>query len=276
MFAAAGIFLLILGTAIFFCSPFSPARARFERITAGKTNGANVVEFFTGTDIEGLPMPLQKYFKYCGYLGTPKMTYMKAALNHVDFVMSDKKTIKIDYKQYNLVERPERFALISSSLSGIPFEGLDSYENGKGSMKGMLAKVIPLFDQRGESMDRACLVTWLAECLMVPSAALQEFVKWELMDDTNVRASINWEDINAEGIFTFAETGELLSFRTRDRVAVNMDGSETEADWSAYFREYHSVNGILQPKIIQAAWHYQSGDCIYFNQDGSAVSIQYQ
>lgn len=68
----------------------------------------------------------------------------------MDFVMSDKKTIKFDYKQYNLVERPERFALISSSLSGIPFEGLDSYENGKGSMKGMLAKVIPLFDQRGE------------------------------------------------------------------------------------------------------------------------------
>ncbi|WP_460643590.1 DUF6544 family protein [Lacrimispora brassicae] len=55
-----------------------------------------------------------------------------------------------------------------------------------------------------------------------------------------------------------------------------MDGSETEADWSAYFREYYSINGILQPKIIQSAWHYQSGDCIYFNQNGSAVSSRYQ
>ncbi|GLC81156.1 hypothetical protein LBYZC6_32700 [Lacrimispora brassicae] len=66
-------------------------------------------------------------------------------------------------------------------------------------------------------MDRACIVTWLAEYLMVPSAALQEFVKWEPMDEANVRASITWEGINAEGIFTFAETGELLSFRTSDR-----------------------------------------------------------
>lgn len=271
------IILLILGIVIFLLLPFSPAKASFERITEIKTKGADhTAEIFTEGDIEGLPRPVQQYFRHCRFLGTPKMAYMKAELNHVDFVMSDTKTIKIDYKQYNLVEKPERFALISSSLSGIPFEGLDSYENGKGSMRGMLAKVIPLFDQRGENMDRACLVTWLAECLMVPGAALQDFVKWEPMDDTNVRASITWEGINAEGVFTFDASGKLLSFRTGDRVAVDMEGNETEADWSAYFRDYRSVNGILQPKAIQAVWHYEKGDCIYFNQNGSEISIRYQ
>lgn len=275
--AMAALLSLILGIVIFLFIPFSPVKADFERIAEGKIKDAEAVpELFTEADIAGLPTPVQQYFRYCGYLGTPKMAYMKASLTNVDFVMSETKTIKIDYKQLNLVEKPERFALISSSLSGIPFEGLDSYENGKGSMKGMLAKIIPLFNQRGENMDRACLVTWLAECFLVPNAALQGFVKWEPIDDTNVRATVTWEGINASGIFTFATTGELLSFRTSDRVAVDMDGKETKADWSAYFREYHSVNGLKQPKVIQSIWHYKSGDCVYFNQNETAVSIRYQ
>lgn len=275
--AITAFLLLVLGLAVFFRIPFSPTKAAFEKAVEDKINAsAGTTEKFTEADIEKLPAPVQNYFRCCGYLGTPKMEYMQASLTAVDFVMSENKTIKIDYAQLNLVERPERFALISSSLSGIPFEGLDSYENGKGNMKGTLAKCIPLFDQQGEDMDRACLVTWLAECLLVPNAALQDFVVWEAIDDTHVKAAITWEGLSASGIFTFAESGELLSFRTGDRVAVDMNGNKTSADWSAYFQEYYSVGGILQPKTMQSVWHYLDGDCIYFNENKAAVTIRYQ
>ncbi|NNJ32856.1 DUF6544 family protein [Lacrimispora defluvii] len=271
------VLLLLLGVVIFICIPFSPTAARFSHITGEKAKDTqDVSEVFTQADIERLPAPVQRYFEYCGYLGTPKMAYMRASLTNVDFVMSETKTIRIDYKQMNLVRKPERFALISSYLSGVPFEGLDSYENGRGGMKGTLAKVIPLFDQRGEEMDRACLVTWLAECLMVPNAALQNFVCWESMDDKQAKATITWEGVSASGIFTFSEAGELLAFRTSNRTAIDMSGKETKADWSAYFREYHIVNGLLQPKVIQSVWHYEAGDCVYFNQNEAAVDIHYQ
>lgn len=277
MWILLSIALVAIGIVLFFLSPYSPTSAKYHRLIAEKIAAeAAVSEVFTEADIESLPLPVQRYFRYCGYLGTPKMSYMRAFLKNVDFVMSENRTIKIDYQQMNLVSRPDRFALISSSLWGIPFEGLDSFNMGKGSMKGTLAKVIPLFDQQGESMDRACLVTWLAECLMMPNAALQDFVTWEEIDDTHARAIIVWQGISASGVFTFADNGEFLSFRTSDRVAVDMDGNETIADWSAYLREYHSVNGILQPKIIQSAWHYQSGDCVYFNENKSEVIICYQ
>ncbi len=272
----SAIFIVAI-IAVLLLIPYSPAVSKYNHRMAEKIGTAAVMsDVFTETDIDGLPLPVQRYFRYCGYLGTPKMSHMRAFLKNVDFVMSKSKTIKIDYQQLNLVERPERFALISSSLSGIPFQGLDSYENGKGSMKGMLAKVIPLFDQRGESMDRSCLVTWLAECLLVPNAALQEFVKWEPMDDTHVKADITWKGVSVGGVFTFSASGEWVAFHTGDRVAVDMDGKETIADWSAYLSEYHSVNGILQPKVIQSAWHYRSGDCIYFNENGSGVTVRYQ
>jgi len=142
-------------------------------------------------------------------------------------------------------------------------------------MKGTLAKVVQLFNQRGGNMDRSCLVTWLAECLLVPSAALQDFVKWYPVDDTHARASISWEGISAEGVFRFSDSGELLEFSTSDRVATDMSGKETEVEWSALFRDYHLVNGFLQPGIIQSVWHYPEGDCVYFNENEAAFTIEY-
>jgi len=273
----AAVLILILGAVVFLKMPYSPTKAKFISLTEAKVKGASMInEVFAEADIAGLPAPVQKYFKYCAYIGTPKMSYMRAALHDVVFVMSDIKTIKIDYEQFNLVKRPERFALISSSIMGVPFEGLDSYDKGRGGMKGSLAKAITLFDQKGDKMDRACLVTWLAECLMVPNAALQDFVIWETVDDTHAKAAISWENESVSGIFTFSPKGELLSFRTEDRTAIDMDSKETAAGWSAYFCDYKVVGEILQPSYIQSVWHYDDGDCIYFNENRSGVSIQYQ
>lgn len=273
-----GTLLVIIGIIIFLCIPFSPTRNDFNSIVERKIKEANGLseEVFTETDIQMLPLPVQRYFRHCGYLGTPKMNYMKASFVDVDFIMSPTRTVKIDYQQLNLVSKPERFALISSSLYGIPFEGLDSYQNGKGSMKGKLTKIITLFDQQGENMDRSSLVTWLSECLLVPNAALNDFIIWKPIDDTNARATITWEGIRVSGIFNFSPEGELLSFRTSERVAVDMKGKVTRADWSGYFQDYHPVNGILQPKIMKSVWHYLDRDSVYFNQNESPVFIRYQ
>lgn len=269
--------ILLVSAAIFFWLPYSPTRAQFHSITDDRIQRAAAEpELFSEEDIKPLPLPVQKYFRYCGYLGTPKMSYMKASLTGVDFIMSKDKTLKIDYSQVNFVERPERFALISSSMYGIPFEGLDSYADGIGSMKGVLAKLIRLFDQRGENMNRACLVTWLAESLMVPNAALQDFVAWEAMDGTHAKAKVSWKGLSAEGVFTFDENGALMSFSTGDRVATDMNGNERAAEWSAIFSEYRPVNGLLQPSVIQSVWHYPEGDSVYFNQNKAPVAFQYE
>ena len=52
-------------------------------------------------------------------------------------------------------------------MYGIPFEGIDAYQNGAGSMKGVIAKTFTLFDQKGEAMDQAGLPACLAESLLL-------------------------------------------------------------------------------------------------------------
>lgn len=274
------ILILAAIVIIFFNVPYSKTRTEFSNkinniISNIPAKMASQPEVFTKDDIKTLPPPVQKYFESCGFLGIPKMSYMKATFKNVDFDMSADKTIKIDYTQYNFVDKPNRFAFIDSSLFGIPFEGLDSFENGAGSMKGRFAKVITLFDQRGENMDKASLVTFLAESLFVPNAALQDYVQWKDVDATHAAAIISYNGITAGGVFTFNGNGEMVSFRTKDRVATNMDGSTREAEWSAIILDYQTVNNLKLPKTVQSIWHYPEGDNIYFNENKASIVIEY-
>jgi len=274
--AIAVLFTIIISAIIYLKIPGSKTKSDFQNTVNGMISKApEYGEVFTEKDIENLPLPVQKYFRYCGFLGTPKMSYMKATFKDVDFILGDKK-VKIDYTQYNFVEMPERIAYINSSMYGIPFEGLDSYKNGAGSMRGTLAKVITLFDQRGGSMDKSSLVTILAECLLIPNVALQDYIEWEPMDDTHAKATIFCYGISASGVFTFDDAGQMLSFITSDRVATETDGTERNAEWSAIVSNYETVNGIKQPKVLQSIWHFPEGDLIYFNENNSEVEIEFR
>lgn len=268
------LYCLLLIIAVFFSMSYSKTLTDFnlikDSIFLGKSKN---LEVFTREDISHLPYPVKKYFIYCGYIGTPKMLSMKAVYKDVKFLFGKgESVITIDYLQYNTVNKPARIAYIHSFKHGIPFEGLDSYINGKGSMKGILAKLITLFNQTGETMDKASLVTFLSECLIIPNAALQDYITWEEIDSLHAKATITFYGRTANGIFAFNEKGEMVSFTTNDREATATDGTSEKVQWSVVFGEYEETKGIKKPTKFQAIWHYDDGDLIYF--DGQGVALE--
>jgi len=276
MLVIIGILFSILGIImVFFNISYSKTRTEFNAITGTLLNKiANESDVFTEEDIANLPIPVQKYFRYCGYIGKPKMSYMKATYEDVDFSFGrDKANVVMDYTQYNFVKEPIRIAYIDSSMYGIPFEGLDSYIGGKGSMKGVVAKCFNLFEQEEEALNKASLVTYLAECLMIPNAALQDYIVWEEINDLHARARIAYYGITASGAFTFKENGEMLSFTTEDREATATDGRSEKVRWSTVCSNYIEINTIKKPTKFQAIWHYDDGDLVYF--DGKNAIIEY-
>ena len=121
--------------------------------------------------------------------------------------------MKINYVQYNFVTEPNRIAYIDSSMYGIPFEGLDLYVDGAGSMKGVIAKLFTLFHQTGKTMDQSSQVTFLAESLLIPSAALQDYIFWEPIDDSQAKATMTYYGMAVSGVFKFNVQGEMLSLQ---------------------------------------------------------------
>lgn len=280
MFIAIGVLFVLIGALmIWFNISYSPVKKQFQNdistlMTENQLSVDN--EFFTDKDFSCLPTAIQKYIANCGYIGTPKMSYLKMEYHNVDFSQGrNGPTLKIDYTQYNFINEPCRMALIDSSMFGIPFEGYDYYQNGTGGMKGVIAKAITLFDQKGADMDKACLATFLAESLFAPSILLQDYITFEEIGDFEVRATITYGGQTASGVFTFNEQYEMISFTTNDRAATGTDGSMEYIPWSAICSDYQlSESGIKHPTKFQAVWNYPDKDFVYF--DGIISEVTYK
>ena len=276
--AAAAVVVLAGGIMLWFWIPFSPVKRRFRKdisalLEESRRTAGN--EIFTQEDFSHLPAAIRRYLEHCGYIGTPKMSFLKMCYHDVALWQTrNGQALRIDYLQYNFVKNPCRMALIDSRLFGIPFEGYDYYQNGRGGMKGVIAKAVTLFDQKGPKMDQACLATFLAESLFAPSILLQDYISFEETGDYEVRAVIRYGGQTAEGIFTFNEAYEMISFTTNDRSVTKKYGSMEYIPWSAVCGEYRlSENGIRQPSKFQAVWKYSDGDFVYFDGRISEISF---
>lgn len=279
MLIAVGIIFVLVGALmIWFNISYSPIKKQFQNDVASLVEDNKLLdrnEVFAKEDFADLPTVIQKYIESCGYIETPKMSYLKMEYHNVDFSQGKNgPTLNIDYTQYNFINEPCRMALIDSSMFGIPFEGYDYYQNGTGGMKGVIAKVITLFDQKGADMDKACLATFLAESLFAPTILLQDYITFEEISDFEVQATITYGGQTASGVFTFNEQYEMISFTTNDRAATGTDGSMEYIPWSAICSDYHfSESGIKHPTKFQAVWNYPDEDFVYF--DGIISEVTY-
>ena len=276
-----GILLVIIGLVIvWFNIPFSPTKRAFESdidsLKAENRLSADG-ESFTAEDFAALPAAVRDYLESCGYIGVRKMSYMKIEFRDVAFMQGKNgPALTIDYTQYNFAAEPARMALIDSGMFGVPFEGRDYYSGGTGGMKGVIAKCVPLFDQTGAEMDKACLATFLAESMFIPSVLVQDYISFEELSENEVRATVTYGGQTASGVFTFNERHEMVSFSTDDRAAAGTDGSMEYIPWTARCGGYvTTADGLRQPTTMQAVWNYPDGDFVYFDGVISRLSYGY-
>ena len=279
MYVVLGVIITIIGLlVIWFNIAYSPLKKQFnkdiERLKSEnklETSG----EVFAEKDFEQMPEAIRRYIEKSGFIGKEKMSYLNMEYKDVDFKTGrNGAKMKMDYSQYNFAKEPCRMAFDDAGMFGVPFQGYDYYENGKGGMKGVIAKLITLFDDTGEEMDKACLVTYLAESLFLPTSLLQGYITFEQLSDFEVRGTAEYNGQKVSGIFTFNEKYEMISFVTEDRVAAGSDGKKENIPWAALCSDYEvSDDGLKLPTTFKAVWNYPDGDFIYF--DGKINSVSY-
>lgn len=268
---AAIIFVL----AIWFNIPFSPVKKQFQKDVKVRfdkiTSSTNDV--FTNEDFATLPPVIQKYLSNCGYIGTEKKSVLSMEYRNVSFATGrNGAKLKIDYSQKDFADAPDRLSFIDSKMFGVPFQGYDYYLNGTGGMKGVLAKAFTLFDQTGDDMNQACLVTYLSESLFLPQALLSGFITFSQIDEHTVAAEIEYYGIKATGLFHFNENFEMTSFTTDNRGQTSADGKMEYIPWSAECEDYVLYSdGIKRPTVFRAVWNYPDERFVYF--DGKIDSV---
>lgn len=276
MIALIIVAAIILLLAVWFNIPYSPVKAQFKTDVEARAQKVTAVasEKYTADDFKNLPPLIQKYLELNGYIGAKRYAALSMEYRNVDFGLGvNKPRLKIAYTHTDFSDSPDRLAFIDSKMFGVPFQGYDYYMDGKGGMKGVLAKLFTLFDQTGPEMDKACLITYLAEAFFLPEAFLKDFITFKQIDEHTVEAAITNKGVTASGVFHFNDSYEMTSFTTNDRGQIAPDGTIEYTPWEAQCENYKEYSdGIRRPTVFRAIWKNKDGDFIYFDGNISRVN----
>jgi uncharacterized protein DUF6544 len=121
-------------------------------------------------DIAFLPDPVQNYLRYVGAIGKPKVQNFHAVISGKMKLTENGKLKDIAVEQYNFYDHPTRLFYISSSMFGIPFDGLHIYSGNTATMKIQLASLIPIVNAYGPIMTKGETVTLFNDmCVLAPA-----------------------------------------------------------------------------------------------------------
>lgn len=128
----------------------------------------------------------------------------------------------------------------------------------------MMIKILSLIgvaDERGPEMDQGSMIRYLNEIMWFPTAALEEYIQWEPVDEKFARAVMQYKGISASAIFYFNEDGELVNF-IAERYMKKNDKFEKEM-WSTPITGHQEFHGIHIPTEGEAVWKLEGGDFSY-------------
>jgi|LNFM01.1.fsa_nt_gb hypothetical protein len=233
-----------------------------------------VPSVFSAEELVSLPDPIENFLHQARWVGKAKPYNARIRWDDVAFRRSPSaQWMKLECHQFNSVAAPARFAYMRAKLLGVvPFEGLDETHDGHGSMRLALAS-FAAGDERGREMDTSSLVTFLAEALLVPSVAVQEYIEWEAIDARSAAATLTFGDTSVRGVFHFDERGLCSRFVTEDRYISEGKGQYTRRRWIAECSQYVEMGGVLVPSHMRASWRLPDGDLEYFH--GNIVDVEY-
>jgi hypothetical protein len=248
------------------CSCHSPKKLFKTEAEAFKSEVTQFVETFSAQDIAHLPAPVVRYIKHCGYVGALKPAYAEVFFEKSRIKLQpDRKWMKLKTHQFNFVAEPARLAYMKAVMMGvIPFEGRDKYSNGHGHMFGVIGGLVKVFDAKEPEIAQGAAIVLLAEALLIPAYALQDYIVWEPVDERTANARFVHKGVDVGGTFHFNESGEYIRFTSNDRPFMNPDGTYTKQPYTIEIRSYQQQGEQLIAKDVAAIWNLPQGDYEYW------------
>jgi hypothetical protein len=236
-------------------------KERIEEIR--KSNSSNLSELLTEEKIKNLPEPIKKCLRKCGYINQPmifnadvywKESYIK--------LKPEKDWAELTTRQFNSVNPISRIAYMK--FLKMPVSGRDIYRNGKGEMKGKLFNIFLIINGKGKEVSQSSLITIFCEFLFIPGYILQDYVKWETVDEKTVNATLCDKEFTVKGIFHFDKDGLFTRFETQDRYYTDDKGKFIKTRFSAIVDSYQTKHSKLIPEKVRIVWHLKNGDYEYY------------
>ncbi len=236
-----------------------------------------VQSYFDSRELEGLPAPVQRYFRTVLKEGQPLIRAV--GVEHTGtFNMSEtgEQWKPFRSSQRVIVRRPGfvwdgRIRI----APGMNVHVHDAYVAGEGVLTARLFGLLTVMKEPGTpELARGELMRFFAEAAWYPTALLpSQGVRWEDVDARSARATLVDGELSLTMLFTFNNEGLIETVRAQDRGRIS-DEKIIPTPWQGRFWNYHEHNGMLVPLDGEVAWLMPEGAKPYWR--GQIQRIEYE
>jgi len=224
---------------------------------------SSVKKIVTDEMTKNLPLPIKKWLKNSGVIDRKIIQTVYLEQKWLMRLKPEQKEwIKSEAKQYFTTQKPSFIWSVKTSMKGLPVVGRDLFKDGQGKMKIKLLGLLPVVDvYENSKTNQSTLQRYMGEIIWFPTAALSPYIKWELIDEKSVKATMTYNETVGSGIYYFNENGEPIKFVAKRYKDVN---DEKPTEWMAEILEYRIFDGIKIPSKIEASWMLEEGKFIWY------------
>ena len=247
-----------------------------DRLRAKLTGGRQTIEpkIYDQKEIEGLPDPVQRFFRTVLKDGQPIVAVVKLSQQgQFNLNETENKWSPFTATQLVITQRPgfDWDARIQMA-PGVNAFVHDTYFLGEGSLHASLLGLFTVAKMPSTpESNLGELLRFFAEALWYPTALLpSQGVRWEAINDTSARATLTDGATTVSAVFQFNAEGTIDTFRTEARYRDKL----TAMPWGGRFWEYSVRNGMLIPLEGEVGWEYPEGTRLYFK--GRTTEIHYE
>ncbi len=233
---------------------------------------------YDARELDGLPAPVQRYFRAVLKDGQPFVT---AATFEFAGVFNMSASGGEQWKPFTSSQRAvtQRPGFLWNGrvvmLPGLAAHVHDSYIGGVGMLHAALLGLFTVVDVHGGAeAARGELMRYFAEMPWYPTALLpSQGVRWQAVDDRSAHATLVDGPISLTLLFRFDAAG-LISSVHADARGAGAGKNMVMLPWECGASDYQSRGGMLVPTRGEAAWMRPEGRRPYFI--GNLRSMVYQ
>ncbi len=234
-------------------------RQESDRILSGTDNVSTIL---TNEMLLQLPAPVQKWLHQSNVIGKQLITNVYIRQKGTMRTKPGGEWMPFDAEQYNTIDKPA--FIWKSRIAPSPWLFLvarDKYEEGVGNMLIKADALIPIADSKGKEIDQGSLLRFLGEIQWFPTAALSSYIKWEAIDDSSAKATMNYGNVTASAVFYFSADGQL-TYVQADRYYDRGKEKATLEKWAPRClpNTFKEVQGIRIPYKGEVTWKLKDGD----------------
>ncbi len=227
--------------------------------------------------LEGLPEPVQNYFKLVLKDGQPIIKAAKIKQSGLFNLKKDEE----DWKPFNALHLATHFPPGFMWDAKIKMAGplhirvRDGYSNGKGMMNAKVMSLINVANAESrEELIKAAMQRYLAEAVWYPTALLpDEKLKWTAIDEKRALAELSDYGFTVSVEFRFNSNGEINGIYSPERF-YEENGSYTLQKWGGFHSSYKEINGMLIPTEGKVEWYLESDKYTYWK--GTIDDIEFE